>query len=485
MKTMRILSILLANSSLLTSLSIQLPAQSRPVDHYRDLKYPPQNKIRVPEFERFILANGMVVYLVEDKELPMINASALVRVGSRWEPIAKAGLAEITGTVMRTGGTPTRSGDQLDDELDRLGAVVETDIGEDSGQATVSVLKEDIDNGLSILADILQHPAFPEDKINLAKIAQRDAIARRNDNPAGIAFREFNRLIFGKDSPYGHQTEYATIEAITRDDLLAFHRQFFQPENVIMGVWGDFQTQEMRSRIERIFGAWPRGGRPRPTIPPVDPDMQKRAGLYAINKDDVNQSWVVMGHLAGRRDSPDYYALDLMNKILGGGFASRLFSNVRSEQGLAYAVFSNWNAGWDRLGTFLAGGHTKSQSTLKILNAIKNEIVKMTEAEVAEDELARVKDGTLKGFAFEFDSTGKIVRRLMRYEYYDYPRDYLQRYQENIEKVTQADVLRVAKHYLQPAQFAILVLGKEKELDQPLSSLGPVTMIDITIPPPK
>lgn len=459
-------------------------AQTKPAEHYQDLRYPSLNKIQPPKPDRFVLPNGLTVYLVQDHELPMVTVSALVRVGSRWEPVAKAGLADIVGTVMRAGGTATRNGDKLDEELDRLGAVVETGIGEDSGSASVSVLKEDIHLGLDILADLLQHPVFPPDKLELAKIAQRDAIARRNDFPSGIVGREFRRILLGKDSPYAHQTEYATIDAITRDDLVAFHRQYFQPENVILGVWGDVGP-EMKARIETVFGSWAKGGQPKPTVPDVASDWQKRMGLYQINKEDVNQSWVVMGQLGGRRDSPDYYALELMNQILGDGFASRLFSRVRSAQGLAYAVGSNWGAGWDRPGLFTASGHTKSETTTKILTAIKTEVGALIEGGVSDEELQRVKEATLKGFAFEFDSTGKIVERLMRYEYYGYPSDYLQRYQENIGKVTRQDVARVAKQYLRPGEFVVLVLGNAKDFDQPLTSLGAVKEVDITIPKPK
>lgn len=455
-----------------------------PVSSHKDLKLPPLNSIQVPEPERVELPNGMVLHILEDHELPLINLTALIRVGSRWEPSDQAGLASMVGSVMRTGGTPTRNGDQLDDELDQLGASVETWISEDSGGALVSVLKEDIETGLNILADVLQHPAFPEDKIELAKIAQRDAIARRNDDPGGIAYREFDRVIYGKNSPYARQPEYATLNAIAREDFVKFHRDFFQPENVILAVWGDFSAGEMKSRIEKAFAGWARGGKPKPTIPPVDAAAQERAGYNLINKEDVNQSTVVLGHLGGQRKDPDFYALNLMNRILGGGFASRLFIHVRTEQGLAYTVSSSWSAGWDRPGLFVASGRTKSENTTKILGAIRQEIQRLREAEVDEDELARAKDGILKGFAFEFDSTGKIIQRLITYEYYGYPRDYLQRYRDNIDKVTRADILRVARKHLQPDQLAVLVLGKADQFDQKLSTLGPVKDIDITIPAP-
>lgn len=459
------------------------PAQIPP--SYKQLTYPPLNRIEVPDPVRFELANGMVVYLLEDRELPLIRASAMIRTGSRWEPAGKAGLAAVVGTVMRTGGSEKFPGDALDEELDRLGASVETAIGEDSGRASVSVLKEDIERGLVILADILRNPRFPEDKIELARIQQRDAIARRNDNPQGIVMREFRRVIYGKDSPYARQPEYDTVNSITREDLVRFHREFFQPENVILAVWGDFDAGAMRKKIEEIFGPWPRGGRPRPQVPPVDPAASSRAGIYQILKEDMPNSWVAMGFLGGRRDDPDYFALEVMNDILGGGFASRLFNKVRTEQGLAYTVGSNWAAGWDRPGLFIALGSTKTESTVQILESIRNEIRRLAEGGVTEEELARAKDSILKGFAFEFDSTGKIVTRLVSYEYYGYPRDYLRRYRDAIEKVNKEDVARVAAKYLDVGKLAILVLGKGAGFEPPLSALGKVTPVDITIPPPK
>lgn len=461
------------------------PADAQIPPSYKQLKYPPLNRIQVPEPVRFELANGMVVYLLEDHELPLIEAAAMIRTGSRWEPAEKAGLAAIAGTVMRTGGSEKFPGDALDEELDRLGASVETTIGEDSGRASVSVLKEDIDRGLVILADILRHPRFPEDKIELAKIQQRDRIARRNDNPQAIVMREFRRIIYGKDSPYARQPEYDTVNSITRQDLIAFHREFFQPESVILAVWGDFEADTMRKKIEQIFGEWPRGGRPKPPVPPVDPAARDRAGIYQIVKDDMPNSWVGMGFLAGRRDDPDYFALEVMNDILGGGFSSRLFNKVRTEQGLAYAVGSMWAAGWDRPGHFVAYGSTKTESTAQILESIRNEIRRLAEGGVTEEELARAKDSILKGFAFEFDSTGKIVTRLISYEYYGYPRDYLQRYRDGIERVSREDVSRVAAKYLDASKLAILVLGKGSGFEPPLTALGKVTPVDITIPPPK
>jgi zinc protease len=168
-----------------------LPAQVRPVEHYRQITSPPPRSIERPDLERLVLDNGLVVYLLPDAELPLVGASAMIPVGSRWEPVAKAGLAELVGTVMRTGGTPMRNGDKLDEDLDSLGASIELFVAEDSATAMVSALKENSAMALEVLADLLQNPAFPQDKIDLAKVNQRDNVARRNDFPPMIGFREF------------------------------------------------------------------------------------------------------------------------------------------------------------------------------------------------------------------------------------------------------------------------------------------------------
>jgi zinc protease len=457
-----------------------LAQPAKPAASYRDLKFPPPGRINIPEPVRFQLANGITVYLMEDHELPTIAMNAMVRAGSFWEPVSKAGLASICGTVMRTGGSATRNGDALDRELDRLGASVETNSSGDMMSASSFSLKEDVDKALAILADVMQHPAFPEDKIELAKIDARAGIDRRNDDPGNIASREYMRVMYGKDSPFAHQSEYATINAITRDDLVAFHKQYFQPESIILGAWGDFNAEVLRAKIEQAFGGWQRGGRERPKIPQAD--VRGKSGVYAINKDELNQSTVIIGLPGGRVDDPDYFAGTVMNNILGNGFSSRLFAQVRTEQALCYAIGSSWDASYEYSGTFNASGGTKSETTVKFARAIHRELERMAEGPVTDAELARGKDNILKGIAFEFDSIGKIANRLMTYEYYGYPRDFLQRFQDGIAKVSKADVLRVSKQYLKTGELTTLVLGKEKDFDAPLTSLGKVTRIDITIP---
>ena len=458
-------------------------AQDRTPD-YKQLQYPKLRDIQVPAVERVTLPNGMQLFLLEDHELPLIHVSAMIRTGSIYEPADKVGLASITGSVMRTGGTASRTGDELDEQLEQIAATVETGIGRSSGSAYMSVLKGDVDTGLAILTDVLMHPAFRQDKIDLAKISARTGIARRNDNPGGIASREYAKLIYGPASVYARHTEYATIDSITRDDMVAFHRKFYHPNNTMMAVWGDFKTDQMVAKLKEAFKDWPKGDvEVLPPVPEVKYEFQSTVNV--VTKEDMNQSVIRLGHIGGVMSDPDYFALMVMNEILGSGFTSRLFKNVRSRQGLAYSVGGAYAADFDHPGMFYVACQTKLQSTVHAINAMVDEVRKMTQAEVTDEELALAKDSFLNSFVFNFESRGQIVNRLMTYVYYGYPADFLQKTKENVEKVTKADVLRVAKAHLRPDKVQILIVGKPDELDKPPSTLGQVRTIDITIPQPK
>jgi predicted Zn-dependent peptidase len=450
---------------------------------YKQLKYPRLRDIEIPEVEKVTLPNGMRLFLLEDHELPLINISARIRTGSVYEPADKIGLADITGTVMRTGGTTTKTGDELDELLEQIAASVETGIGLNSGFASVSVLKRDIDTGLSTLADVLMNPAFPEDKIELAKIMHRSAIARRNDNVRAIASREFDKLIYGPESIYGRHTEYATIDSITRDDLIAFHKKFFHPNNIMLAAWGDFDTKEMLKKIKTAFKDWQKFDSEIPPVPQVQYEFRPTVNI--IRKEDINQSNIYLGHIGGLMSNPDYFALIIMNRILGTGFTSRLFRNVRSRQGLAYSVFGNFSSAFDHPGVFYVGCQTKSESTVHAIRAMAEEVKKMTESEVSDEELTIAKESYLNSFVFNFNTKGQIVNRLMTYEYFGYPSDFLQKTKANIEKVTKDDVLHVARKHLKYDKMQILAVGRPQDFDQSLSVLGQVRQIDITIPTPK
>ncbi len=449
---------------------------------YRQLQYPPLHEVVVPDVQRVTLANGMRLFVLEDHELPLVNMSARIRVGSMYEPADKVGLADITGEVMRTGGTTSRTGDELDEQLEQIAASVETGIGLNAGYASVSLLKSDVDTGLAILADVLMHPVFRPDKIELAKMQHRSSISRRNDEPGEIAAREFRRLIYGPNSAYARQTEYATIDNITRDDLVAFHKRYYGPNNTMLAVWGDFDAPQMIAKIEKAFAGWEKIEVDPAPAPKVEYEWPTTVNLVA--RSDLNQSNIYLGHIGGLMSDRDYFALTVMNEILGGSFTGRLFKNVRSRQGLAYSVSGTYSSGFDHRGMFRMGCQTKSESTVHAIEAMVHEAKRMTTEQVTDEELKLAKESYLNSFVFNFDSTGEIITRLMTYEYFGYPADFLQKTREGVERVTKADVLRAAREHLRPEKMHILVVGQPDTFDEPLSTLGQVRTVDVTIPTP-
>jgi zinc protease len=440
----------------------------------------PLNPIKMPRVEKVELKNGLKLFLVEDHDYPTIDVRAMVHTGSVYEPASKIGLAAIVGDVLRTGGTTSRTGDEIDKELETMAATVETGISQSSGYIVVSVLKEDIGKALGILAEMLISPAFREDKIELAKIMQKTLISRRNDDIGEITSREFNKLIYGKDSPYARHAEYATIDAITRQDIVDFYKKYFFPNNTIMTAWGDFNTKEMIALVEKTMGSWKMEKVTVPPLPKVDYEYKYTVNI--IQKPDVNQSNIGLGHIGGLMSNPDYPALMVMNSILS---YERMFKKIRTDEGLAYSVWGNYGASYLNPGVFSCGAQTKSQSTVYAIELMLKELERIQKEEVSDEELARAKDEYLNSYVFNFDSRAKVVNRVMTYVYYGYPLDFTEKVKEGVEKVTKADVLRVAKKYLQPDKVQILVVGKQEDFGKPLSTLGKVNVIDITIPPPK
>ncbi|MDF1544740.1 MAG: pitrilysin family protein [bacterium] len=446
------------------------------------LKYPDLNKLEIPEVEKITLDNGIRLYLLEDKSLPVFRVSSRINCGDHLEPLDKVGLASICGTVMRTGGTSKWTGDEIDEMLEAIGGSVETSISTLSANARVNVLSDQAELGLEVLSQILRTPVFDEDKIELAKVQERSVISRRNDDPQGIAFREYVKLIYGSESPYARHPEYATINAVERQDLIDFHGSYFKPQNVQMAIWGDFDREELLKLMNTYFGDWKMEGDPVPAPPTVDYKFE--SGVYYINKPDVNQSNIVLGHVGGLTTDPDYAERIVMNNILGGGFGSRLFNQVRSKEGLAYAVFGVYTSNISYPGVFYNFVSTKSETSVKAIREIIKQIKSMQVDIPTEDEMRIGKDGYLNSFVFNFDTKAEVVNRLMNYDFYGLPDDFLSQEKERVEQVTPEGVLEASKKNLRPDALKILVVGKGEDFEMPLdqAGLGAVTSIDIAIP---
>lgn len=454
----------------------------------RTMKFDPV-AVKIPEVERLVLENGIVVYLLPDPELPLVTVSALIRTGAIYEPPDKVGLAGLTGLVMRTGGTARMTGDQIDEELEFLAASVSIGIGDEAGSASLDILKKDFTRGLALFADILRTPAFAPEKVDLAKRQALESIRRRPDSLPGTTAREFRKLLFGADHPFGRDSTIETVSRITQDDLVAFHRQFLSPNGLMLAVSGDFEKAAMLAALRSAFEDWTSKPVTLPAIPPVvgDPSAKSAAGsangaVRSVNilRKPITQTHLRLGHLSVREDDPDYFALALLEDILGGNsFTSRLFRDVRSRQGLAYSVGSRLVSGNLGPGAFILQALTKGPTTHQTLASMLGHLERLRQEPVTDEELQQAKDAFLNSFVFSFADASQIVNRLMTLEYYGLPRDFLQRFREGVVRLTKEDLLRVARTHLHPDRVIILAVGNDETFEKPLTTFGQVKFLSL------
>jgi zinc protease len=481
------LSVLLFSAALATSQTAK-PAESAPkpsgtvATSWQKVPIPPLHPFKPQVPRRVELANGLVIFLQEDHELPVIDGTIRIRGGSREEPADKTGLIALYADVWRTGGTRSKTGDELDDFLESHAARVEASESPDSTFLSWSALKENFDQVFPVVLDLLENPEFRPDKLELAKQQFASLISRRNDDLDEIAQRESTKLAYGADNPYARTAEYYTVDAVKREDLLAWHKRTVAPANMILGIAGDFDSAAMEQKLRQAFGSQPRGEL---FVPAPITFHSPTPGIYFVEKGDVNQSEINMVDLGIDRRNPDYYAVEVMNELFGGGFSSRLFINIRTRQGLAYSVGGGVGASFDHPGATRFSMGTKSGSTAAGIDALRKEMDGLIHGSVTQEELKKAKDSILNSFIFEFDSKEKVLAERMRYEFYGYPPDTLERYRAGIEKVAPADVDRVARKYIHPEKMAVLVVGNAKDFDRDLSTFGKVTTIDISIPQKK
>ena len=435
----------------------------------RTLTYAPLT-FNIPKSDRVQLANGMVVYLLEDHELPLVNMTAYVRTGSIYEPAGKVGLAGLTGAVMRSGGTVSLPPEKLDSELEFMASSIESSIGADAGSVSLATLTRNLDRTLELFAQVLRQPAFREDRVALAKKQAIEGLRRQNDDPKGVADRELRKDLYA-GHPLGRYPTIASVEKVTRDDMVAFHRRFYHPNNIILAVSGDFKRDELLGKLNAAFSGWEQQAVDLPPIPQPNPGIKPEVLLAPK---DINQTVVRMGHLGIDKDNPDLYAIRVMDYILGGGFTSRLTTEIRSNQGLAYNVDSYFDIGRRFTGIFVAETETKSESSTKAITLMRDIITGMTTAPVTDQELALAKDSIVNSFLFGFTRPDVIVNQQARLEYYAYPQGYLENYRDRIARVTKEDVLRVARQYLHPDAMVLMVVGNQTKFDKPLATFGPV-----------
>ena len=438
-----------------------------------------------PVPEKRMLSNGMTLYLIEDHELPLFNINGLIKTGDIYDPADKVGLSSIFATVMRTGGTVSREPDALNEELESMAASVEVGMSREYGTVNLSTLAEDIEKGLEIFADVLRNPAFREDKLELRKQQSVERIRRRNDNPIQLAWRNFSAKLYGTDHPFGWYTEIEGIESITADDLKAFHAKYYHPDNMMLAITGDFDTETLIAQLEKVFEGWETADITFPDVPSVDP-TPKPSVNYIFK--DLPQSVMLIGHFGIKRtpDFPDYFALRVMNDILGeGGFTSRLMREVREKAGLAYMVGSIMpTTYYTNPGEWFAYSQTRTDKTAEAIALIIDVVKGLRDTPVPDAELQRTKDSLINSFVFGFESSSQIAFQQMMLAYRGFAPDFLETFTDNIAKVTAEDVQAVAQKYLHPDALTIVTVGNKANFDRSLDEFGEVNEIKIEQPAP-
>jgi predicted Zn-dependent peptidase len=439
----------------------------------------PSVEFSPPEPERVTLDNGMVVYLLEDHELPLITITASMRTGSWLDPIDKIGLASLTGSVMRTGGGGDLSAEQVDEELEQFAGDISISIGRQSGSASLDVLSKNLKRGLHIFAGLIRTPAFDPARVELAKLQAIEGIRRRQDSPGSIVSREFVKILYGPEHPSARESSIESVRSITHDDLVMFHKNTVRPNGMILGVTGDFTRDEMLASLREVFGDWEPGTVPELKIADVPEHEAAKPAVHYIDK-DTTQAHLRMGHLSIRENDPDYAALAIANDILGGSsFRSRIFNDVRTKRGLAYSVGSRLNTGVHDQGIWLVRAETKLSSAQEVIGRFMANIERMRTELVSDAELGEAKEAYVNSFVFSFSSPSAIVSRLIELEYDGLPKNFLQQLREKVVKLTKEDILAVSRKHLHPDRLKIIAVGSGETLPKVLSSFGEVKEIKL------
>jgi zinc protease len=449
---------------------------------YAPLKYEPPD----PKAFRTTYAGGIRAYVQEDRSLPLFNITALINCGDLYVPKDKSGLGRIIGDQLIKGGTTTKDGPAIEDRIDFLGGSLNFNVQERTAMLSLSVLAKDLDEGLALFFDVLRNPAFREEPLKLAKARSVEQLRQANDNPSMVLNREYEKVLYG-DNALTWQPTKATYEGVTAADLKAFHAKYFTPKNVILAVSGDFSKAALKAKIDKLAAGWKGGAPPFPALPASFP--QPEPGVYFIQK-VINQGYINLGHLGIQDTNPDYYAVQVMNFILGGGsFTSRITTKVRSDEGLSYNQGSRFSYRWGFPGTFSGYVQTKSSTVGYAISLILSEFNRIRREPVSDSEMETALNYYLESFADAFQSPQQTMMSFANLEMTGKPMDYYKNYRARIQAVTKAKVQEVANKYIQPDKAVIMIVGDFEPCDKggdkwpgPLDKLGKLHRIALTDP---
>ena len=442
----------------------------------REMRFPPL-ALTIPrvgrEVQRRVLPNGIVLYLASDPSLPVINAYAVFRAGSLYEPSSRPGVAQFTASQLRAGGTRSLSPDALNQEIDLLGVSIESAVSSETISLSLNALAKDADRALQIFTEMIRRPAFDRTPLTVYRGQVIEDLRRVADNPLPLAAQEFDRLLYTETYPLGRPLTPTQARAIQREDLEEFHTRFIRPDNMYVAIVGDFRIEELEAKMLAQFGDWSAtGSLDLPPLPRVKP--RPEPGVYMLAR-NLTQLTVILGHFGIDRANPDRFAIQIMDYILGGGgFASRIMERIRTEEGLAYSVASSFPTFTRDTSLFHVTVQTKNESVPRAVAVILEEMRRLQEVPVGAEELHGVTDAFINSFVFQFRSRFRTVAQLLLLEMDSYPPDYYETLLDRYRAVTVEDIQRVAVHYLHPDAATIVVVGDTSRIEPAMGRFGPL-----------
>jgi len=467
-----LMSIVLVLSA--AAMSAQAPDRSTPP------AVGPPPALKLPTIDKRQLANGLPAWIVEVHEVPVAQVNLVIRAGSADDPIGKYGIASLTAAML-TDGAGGRSALEIADAVDFLGADLGASAAIDATAVRLHVPVARLGDALPIMADVALRPNFPADELDRQRQQRLTSLLQSRDEPPTIASLAFARVLFGPEHRFGTATmgTGATIKGFTREDLSAFYRSAFRPDNATLIVVGDVTPDRVMPLLETSFGGW-KAAAPAAaavTLPPAPPPARRQ--IYLADKPGAPQSQIRIGTVGVPRSTPDYFPIQVLNTILGGSFGSRLNLNLREKRGYTYGASSGFDM---RVapGPFSAQAGVQTDKTSEALTEFFNELNGILKP-IPDDELRRAKNYVALRFPTSFETTGDIARRLEEAIVYKLPDDYYPRYVQNVEAVTAADVNRVARKYIQPDRLAVVVVGDRKAIEPGIRklNLGPINVLTI------
>ncbi|MFB0564424.1 MAG: M16 family metallopeptidase [Candidatus Aminicenantaceae bacterium] len=463
--------------------SLELAQVEKPSDlKFPPLKYEPPD----PKDFRTEFANGLRGYIQEDHSLPLFNISAIINFGKLYVSRDKLGLDSIMSETLIKGGTKTREGSEIEERINFIGGSFSFRAGERISTLSLSVLREDFEEGLELFFDVLMNPEFREASLNLAKASLIQDLRQANDQPSGVLSREYERLLYD-EHPLTWQPIKTSYEGITGTDLKAAHSKYFFPKNIILAASGDFNKAALKAKINKMVAGWKNKSLKIPSFSKKFP--QPEPGVYFIEK-RINQGYVSLGHLGIEDTNPDYFAVQVMNFILGGGsFSSRITMKVRSDEGLSYNQGSRFRYRWGFPGTFSGYVQTKSSTVGYAIFLIMDEFNRIRRERVTEDEMDTAINYYLESFSNSFESPQSTMTTFANLDMTGRPMNYYKTYRGKIKAVTKARIQEVANKYIHPDKAVIMIVGDFEPCNKggvkwpgPLEKLGKMHRINLKDP---